>query len=57
MKGRIRESGDYLVVGIDVAKERHNAFLGTSGGRTTEAGSGLRQYQGEVLRSSSFTHR
>lgn len=38
MKGRIRESGDYLVVGIDVAKERHNAFLGTSGGRTLKRG-------------------
>jgi len=33
-KAEIRSSGDYLIVGIDVAKERHHAFFGTSTGRT-----------------------
>ncbi|UCD11848.1 MAG: hypothetical protein JSU88_01805, partial [Nitrospinaceae bacterium] len=33
-KAEIRSSSDYLVVGIDVAKERHHAFLGTATGRT-----------------------
>jgi transposase len=30
----IRGSGQHLIVGIDVAKERHNAFFGTATGRT-----------------------
>ena len=34
IKNEIRGSDRYLVVGIDVAKERHNAFLGTASGRT-----------------------
>ncbi len=34
LKNEIRESRDYLVVGIDVAKERHYAFFGTAAGRT-----------------------
>jgi transposase len=33
-KAEIRSSRDYLIVGIDVAKERHHAFFGTSAGRT-----------------------
>ena len=33
-KAEIRSSRDYLVVGIDVAKERHHAFFGTAAGRT-----------------------
>jgi transposase len=33
-KAEIRSSGDYLIVGIDVAKERHHAFFGTATGRT-----------------------
>jgi len=34
VKKEIRGSVRYLIVGIDVAKERHNAFFGTSTGRT-----------------------
>lgn len=33
-KAEIRSSGDYLIVGIDVAKEQHHAFFGTAAGRT-----------------------
>lgn len=33
-KAEIRSSGSYLIVGIDVAKERHHAFFGTAIGRT-----------------------
>ena len=33
-QAEIRSSGDYLIVGIDVAKERHHAFFGTAAGRT-----------------------
>lgn len=34
LRSEIRSANDYLVVGIDVAKERHHAFFGTSGGRS-----------------------
>lgn len=34
LRSEIRESRDYLVVGIDVAKERHYAFFGTAAGKT-----------------------
>jgi transposase len=34
LKEEIRGSQDYLIVGIDVAKDRHHAFLGTSTGKT-----------------------
>jgi len=30
----IRGSKDYLIVGIDVAKEKHHAFFGTAAGKT-----------------------
>ena len=33
-KAEIRGSKDYLIVGIDVAKDRHHAFFGTADGRT-----------------------
>jgi transposase len=33
-KAEIRSSRDYLIVGIDVAKDRHHAFFGTAAGRT-----------------------
>jgi transposase len=33
-KAEIRSSRNYLIVGIDVAKERHHAFFGTATGRT-----------------------
>lgn len=33
-KAKIRGSGEYLIVGIDVAKDRHHAFFGTATGRT-----------------------
>lgn len=38
VRKEIRGSGKYLVVGIDVAKERHNAFFGTATGRTLHKG-------------------
>lgn len=34
----VRGSGQHLIVGIDVAKERHNAFFGTATGRTLHKG-------------------
>jgi transposase len=34
LQKEIRGSDDYLVVGIDVAKERHSAFFGTATGKT-----------------------
>jgi transposase len=34
MKREIRGSADYLLVGIDVAKEHHDAFFGSARGRT-----------------------
>ena len=30
LKKEIRGSKDYLIVGIDVAKDKHNAFFGTA---------------------------
>jgi transposase len=33
-KVEIRASADYLMVGMDVAKQRHHAFFGTPTGRT-----------------------
>jgi transposase len=38
LKKEIRGSGEYLIVGIDVAKERHNAFFGTAAGKTLHKG-------------------
>jgi transposase len=37
-KRKIRGSDQYLIVGIDVAKERHNAFFGTAKGKTLHKG-------------------
>jgi transposase len=34
LKKEIRGSKDYLIVGIDVAKEDHKAFFGTANGKT-----------------------
>ena len=34
LKREIRGSRDHLVVGMDIAKEKHHAFFGTPGGRT-----------------------
>jgi hypothetical protein len=34
MKKEIRGSEQYLIVGIDAAKEKHNAFFGTAHGKT-----------------------
>jgi len=34
LKKEIRGSKDYLIVGIDVAKDKHNAFFGTAQGKT-----------------------
>ena len=34
MRREIRHSGEYLVVGIDIAKDRHHAFFGTATGKT-----------------------
>lgn len=38
LKNEIRGSAEYLIVGIDVAKERHNAFFGTAAGKTLYKG-------------------
>jgi len=38
VKNEIRGSDKYLIVGIDVAKERHNAFFGTANGKTLHKG-------------------
>lgn len=38
LKNEIRGSDEYLIVGIDVAKERHNAFFGTANGKTLHKG-------------------
>ena len=38
VKTEIRGSTEYLIVGIDIAKERHNAFFGTATGRTLHKG-------------------
>ena len=38
VKKEIRGSDQYLIVGIDVAKERHNAFFGTATGKTLHKG-------------------
>jgi transposase len=34
LKTEIRGSGQHLIVGIDVAKEKHRAFFGTAQGKT-----------------------
>lgn len=34
MKREVRGSQDYLLVGIDVAKDRHDAFFGSARGKT-----------------------
>ena len=34
LKKEIRGSKDHLIVGIDVAKEKHHAFFGTATGKT-----------------------
>jgi len=34
LKKQMRGSKQYLVVGIDVAKDKHNAFFGTPTGKT-----------------------
>jgi len=34
LKAEIRGSQEYLIVGIDVAKDKHNAFFGTATGKT-----------------------
>ena len=34
LRKEIRGSKGYLIVGIDVAKEKHNAFFGTATGKT-----------------------
>ena len=34
LKREIRGSEEHLIVGIDVAKQKHNAFLGTATGKT-----------------------
>ncbi len=38
VKKEIRGSDQYLIIGIDVAKEKHNAFFGTPNGKTLHKG-------------------
>lgn len=37
-KKQVRGSTDYLIVGLDIGKERHNAFFGTATGTTLHKG-------------------
>ena len=34
LRQEIRQSGEYLIIGIDIAKDRHHAFFATATGRT-----------------------
>jgi transposase len=34
LRRQIRGSGDHLIVGIDIAKEKHHAFFGTAKGQS-----------------------
>ncbi len=34
LKNRVRGSTEHLIIGIDIAKEKHHAFVGTSTGKT-----------------------
>ena len=34
IKDEVRGSDDYLIVGIDVAKDKHHAFMGTATGKS-----------------------
>ena len=34
LRQEIRHSEEYLIVGIDVGKDRHHAFFGTATGKT-----------------------
>lgn len=38
VKTEIRGSTEYLIVGLDIGKERHNAFFGTASGKTLHKG-------------------
>ena len=35
-KNEIRGSEQHLIVGIDIAKDKHHAFLGTANGHTVQ---------------------
>ena len=48
LKHEIRGSMQHLVVGIDIAKERHHAFFGTPAGKTLLQGLDLQQQQGRL---------
>jgi transposase len=37
LKEEIRQSEEHLIVGIDIAKDRHHAFFGTATGRGLES--------------------
>ncbi len=59
LRQEIRHSQEYLIVGIDIAKDRHHAFFGTAAGRTllkrlvfSNDGEGFRKLldQAEALR-------
>jgi transposase len=59
LRKEIRQSEQYLIVGIDIAKDRHHAFFGTATGKTllrrlvfSNDGEGFRKLleQAEVLR-------
>ena len=41
----VRGSAEYLVVGIDVAKDKHHAFFGTATGKTVP----LRKFNKSLL--------
>jgi hypothetical protein len=34
LRQEVRQSEEYLIVGVDIAKDQHNAFFGTATGKT-----------------------
>ena len=55
MKAQIRGSKEHLIVGIDIAKEKHRAFFGTPTGKTLRYGSGWSLKTGSKdLKSSTY---
>ena len=66
LRKEIRGSREYLIVGIDVAKERHHAFFGTATGKTLlrrlifeNSGEGFRKLldQAEAIREDQGLSR
>jgi hypothetical protein len=52
----IRGSKDHLIVGIDVAKEKHHAFFGTATGSLNRWGKRQSNYQVGPLIGAGWVH-